>query len=160
MDAVPFLSRKLPSEKKTADAQATVILGKRDPFLGTISVSCLQFLWDYIYMMTGFLVKTEKFSCKCECYKMCGYLATGRSNIWILDSVFPFSPNIFITWKTPIKKRSQSGVLAFLLANLYLKWLAQLIVQLWMAKISIKIVGGVAVLISFNQYGGIVSSNS
>lgn len=41
MEPVPFLSRKLTSEEKTADAQATVILGKRDAFLGTISVSCL-----------------------------------------------------------------------------------------------------------------------
>lgn len=97
MDPVPFLSRKLPSEEKTADAQATVISGKRDAFLGTISLSCLQLLQGYIYMMTGFLVKAEKFSCKSECYKMCGYLAKGASNIWIFDSVFPFSPNIFIT---------------------------------------------------------------
>ena len=35
MDPVPFLSRTLPREEKTADAQATVILGKRDAFLGT-----------------------------------------------------------------------------------------------------------------------------
>lgn len=41
MDPVPFLSRMLPTKDKTADVQATVTLGKRDAFLGTISASCL-----------------------------------------------------------------------------------------------------------------------
>lgn len=44
MDPVPFLFRKLPSEEKTADVQATVILGERNAFLGTILVWDLQLL--------------------------------------------------------------------------------------------------------------------
>ena len=66
-------------------------------FLGPYQFHVYSSLEGYIYMMTGFLVKAEKFSCKSECYKMCGYLATGGSNIWMVDSVFPFSLNIFIS---------------------------------------------------------------
>lgn len=93
---------------------------------------------------------------------MCGYLATEGSNIWIFDSVFPFSPNIFISWKTPIKKSSQSGVLAFLAANLYLRMVGPIDCAALdgpKEQIKIKIVGGVAVLICSNWYGGIVTSN-
>ena len=86
-------------------------------FLGPYQFHVYSSLEGYIYMMTGFLVKAEKFSYKSEFYKM----AMGGSNIWIFDSVFSFSPNIFISWKTPIKKSSQSGVLAFLTATLYLR---------------------------------------
>lgn len=47
-------------------------------------------------MMISFLVKVEKFSCKFECYKMCGYLVMGGLNIWIFDLVFLFLFNVFI----------------------------------------------------------------
>ena len=108
-------------------------------------------------MMRSFLVKAEKFSCKTECYKTCGYLAKGGSNIWIFDPVFPFSPNIFISRKTPINKSSQSGVLALSSANLCLRMVGPIdcsALDGQNEQIKIKIFGWVAALICFHWYGG------
>lgn len=121
MIPVPFLSRKLPSDEKTADVQATVILVKEMLFLGSYqfhvysSSKTISIWWQALWW------KLRNSVTKYECYKMCGYLATGGSNIWILDSAFPFSPNIFISWKTPIKKKQPIWYFGFFAITLYFR---------------------------------------